>query len=320
MKSRMGLFACGLIASAASAMPALAADEKLDVERIVSTGREDSQVMEHLDYLSNRIGPRLTSSDALQTACEWTRDKFKSFGLENARIEPWGEFPVGFNRGPWTGRIVEPESKPLIFGTNSWTAGTKGIVKGAAVVAPTNAEELAKVKDKLPGAWVLTSTAPPRGGNAAGADFAKTLADAYTEAKIAGIVRGARNDLIVTGGNFKVDIDALPTMPTINLIKTQYDEIIAMLKDDKPVVLEFDVRNYFKKGPITQYNVIADIPGTEFPDEYVIVGGHIDSWDGATGTTDNGTGCATTLEAARLLMKAGVKPKRTIRFMLWSGE
>ena len=68
------------------------------------------------------------------------------------------------------------------------------------------------------------------------------------------------------------------------------------------------------------YNVIADIPGTEKPDEIVIVGGHIDSWDGATGTTDNGTGVATTLEAARLLMAAGAKPRRTIRFMLWSGE
>ena len=84
--------------------------------------------------------------------------------------------------------------------------------------------------------------------------------------------------------------------------------------------LEFDIRNYFKKGPIKLYNVIADIPGSELPDEYVIVGGHIDSWDGATGTTDNGTGVATTLEAARILMKAGVKPRRTIRFMLWSGE
>ncbi len=66
--------------------------------------------------------------------------------------------------------------------------------------------------------------------------------------------------------------------------------------------------------------MIADIPGTEKPDEYVIIGGHIDSWDGATGTTDNGTGVATTLEAARILMKSGVKPKRTIRFMVWSGE
>src|SRR5262249_37518755 len=81
-----------------------------------------------------------------------------------------------------------------------------------------------------------------------------------------------------------------------------------------------DVRNWFVKGPIQLNNVIAEIPGTEKPDEVVIVGGHLDSWDGATGTTDNGTGVATTLEAARLLSKAGVHPKRTIRFMLFGGE
>src|SRR5262245_38461337 len=75
--------------------------EKAEVDRILSAAREESRVMEHLDHLSNRIGPRLTSSDGLTTACEWARDQFKSFGIENARIEKWGEFPVGFNRGPW---------------------------------------------------------------------------------------------------------------------------------------------------------------------------------------------------------------------------
>jgi hypothetical protein len=86
------------------------------------------------------------------------------------------------------------------------------------------------------------------------------------------------------------------------------------------VILEFDVRNYFKKGPIKLYNVVADIPGTEWPDEYVIVGGHIDSWDGATGAMDNGTGVAAVMEAARLLSQSNARPRRTIRFMLWSGE
>ena len=124
----------------------------------------------------------------------------------------------------------------------------------------------------------------------------------------------------MTGGSYRQAWDKLPTLPTINLVRSEYDEIAGLIKDGKPVVLEFDVRNYFKKGPIPLYNVVADIPGTEFPDEYVIVGGHLDSWDGATGTTDNGTGCATTIEAARLLMKSGVKPRRTIRFLLWSGE
>jgi len=294
--------------------------EKADVDRILSAAREESRVTDHLDHLANRIGPRLTSSDGLQTALEWARDEFKSFGIENARLEQWGEFPVGFNRGPWSGRMVEPEAKALTFGTNSWTAGTKGPVKGKAIIAPTNQEELDKVKDSLKGAWVILPAGFSPRGAVAGGEFRKALDAAYDEAKIAGFVRGARGELILTGGNFNIKFDKLPTVPSVNLLKADYDLVVKNLKDGKDVVLEFDIRNYFKKGPIPQFNVIADIPGTEFPDEYVIVGGHIDSWDGATGSVDNGTGCATTLEAARLLMKAGIKPRRTIRFMLWSGE
>lgn len=300
------------------ATPAFATD-KADVERLLSAAREESRAMEHLDYLVNRIGPRLTSSDGLTTACEWTRDRFKSFGIDDARLEKWGEFPVGFNRGPASGRMVEPGVKELTFGTNSWTAGTRGLVRGPAILAPENAEELEKVKGKLSGAYVL-NVSGARGFGGAGGEFRKALAAAYEEAKVAGVIRPVRGDLILTDGDFRADVDKLPTVPSINLLKDQFDEILAVVKEGKPATLEFDIRNYFKRGPIPLYNVIADIVGTQFPDEYVIVGGHIDSWDGATGTTDNGTGCATTLEAARLLMKSGVKPRRTIRFMLWSGE
>lgn len=300
------------------AAPAFAAD-KADVERLLSAAREESKAAEHLDYLVNRIGPRLTSSDGLTTACEWTRDRFKSFGIDNARLEKWGEFPVGFNRGPASGRMVEPTVKELTFGTNSWTAGTRGLVRGPAIVAPENAEELEKSKGKLAGAYILNAGGA-RGLVGAGGEFRKALAAAYEEAKVAGVIRAVRGDLILTDGDFRADAVKLPTVPSINLLKSQFDEVLAAVKEGKPATLEFDIRNYFKRGPIPLYNVIADIIGTEFPDEYVIVGGHIDSWDGATGTTDNGTGCATTLEAARLLMKSGVKPRRSIRFMLWSGE
>ena len=306
---------------------ALAGDaekKKADVDRILSTGREESRVMDHLDHLTNRIGSRLTSSDGLTNACEWAVEKFKSFGIENARMEKWGEFPVGFNRGPSTGRMVEPEVKALTFGTNSWSAGTKGVMKGKAIIAPEDADGLAKVQGAdLPGRvdrHAGRRHVPAPRAAASTAEFRKALDAAYDEAKIAGFVRSTRGDLILTGGAYRIDFDKLPERPSINLRKDDFDDIVKRIKDDKSVVLEFDVRNYFKKGPIPLYNVIADIPGTEFPDEYVIVGGHIDSWDGATGTCDNGTGCSTTLEAARILMKSGIKPRRTIRFMLWSGE
>ena len=317
---------------------------ELEAEKIVAAGREESLVMEHLDTLSNRIGPRLTSSDGLQNACEWARDRFASYGLE-ARLEEWGTLPVGFNRGPWSGRIVEPNdhAQPLEFTTMSWSAGTKGVTRGKAVLAPTNEKELEAIKADLPGAWVFATGQFPGPGTA----FGKALQAAFEEAKIAGTVRTGRGDTVITAGPQyrSLSWEKLPTVPSVTLVKKQFDEIITLLKQaaaykalqnhpDKakfealltaikepaPVVLEFDIRNYFKKGPIKLYNVIADIPGSEKPDEYVIVGGHIDSWDGATGTTDNGTGCATAIEAARILMKSGVKPKRTVRFMLWSGE
>ncbi len=142
-----------------------------DVERILSVGHEPSQVMDHLDVLCNRIGPRLTGSDNLTNACEWARDRFASFGIDNARLEQWGEFPVGFDRGPWFGHVIEPEAKSLDLVTAAWSAGTKGVVRGKAVLAPTNKKELDEAKEKgtLAGAWVIMpARAGGGGGGAAG--------------------------------------------------------------------------------------------------------------------------------------------------------
>ena len=312
-----------LLAGVGSSPPAVAvaADEPVprsaEVERIVATARAENRVMDHLDHLSNRIGPRLTGSDGLQDACEWAVARFKSFGIENARLERWGEFPVGFNRGPWSGRMVAPTGKPLTFNTNAWTAGTKGPTRGPAVLAPETDEQLAAIQDKLPGAYVLNRTTP---GARMDAKFRARREAAYAAAGIAGTIRRTRDELIVTGGNYRQDWAKLPTIPAIDLVRPEFDELAKLLADGQAVTLEFDIRNHFRRGPIPVYNVVAEIPGTEHPDEYVVVGGHIDTWDGATGTTDNGTGCATTLEAARLIMAAGVRPKRTILFQLWSGE
>ncbi len=327
---------------------ALAQDS--EVERVVALGRSDSRVMEHLDHLSNRIGPRLTGSTSFRIACEWTRGQFEAFGLENARIEQWGEFPVGFNRGPAFGRLLAPVEKELHFATNAWTAGTKGRVQGPAVLAPTNDEELAALRGKLKGAWVLslqaasrpqappspqgtaveasgeegrarpTNGSGPRRDGAEQRAFRDRLEKAYGEEGVLGTIRASRGELIHTGGSSRVSWEKLPTRSAITLLAAEHKEIAELLREGKEVRLEFDIRNGFEKGPVELHNVIADLPGTEKPDEVVIVGGHLESWDGATGTTDNGTGCATTMEAARLLAKAGVRPKRTIRFMLWGGE
>jgi hypothetical protein len=277
------------------------------VESVLKEGKENSQVMTHLDHLTNKIGPRLTSSDNLTKACEWAKAQFESWGLK-AKLEEWGTFPVGFNRGKQLGKMIEPEEKVLHPQCMSWTAGTKGEVVANAILAPPEAD-VEKSKDSLKGAWVLIDYRP-----------GEAVTKIFDEAGIAGFVRGSREELVITSGNSRISWDKLPTRVTVHLPAAEYKSIADPLKAGKQVKLAFNIEAEFKQGPVKQYNVIADIPGTEKPDEFVIVGGHIDSWDGATGTTDNGTGTSTTMEAARLLAKAGAKPKRTIRFILWGGE
>jgi Zn-dependent M28 family amino/carboxypeptidase len=92
------------------------------------------------------------------------------------------------------------------------------------------------------------------------------------------------------------------------------------LLDGGPVQAEVEISNSASKKPVEVYNTVAEIPGSEKPDEVVIIGGHVDSWDLGTGATDNGTGAMAVLEAARALQQLGVKPKRTIRFVLFTGE
>jgi len=290
---------------------------------IKKEGLEHSRVMAHLDHLVNRIGPRLTSSDNLTDACEWARDTFASFGIDNARLEQWGTFPVGFNRGPWFGRMTKPESMELVFNTQAWTAGTNKPSRGPLVMAPKDADELAKTRGFLANTWLLM---PPRTGGRMTAEeqqFRQQLTAALEQGGGFGLVTGAggrSGDLLLTGGQQTADFAKLPTVPSVQLRADCYEKVAKFLADNISVEVEFDIRNHFKKGPIELYNVLADIPGTALPDEYVVVSGHLDSWDGATGTTDNGTGTATTIEAARILMAIGAKPRRTIRFMLWSGE
>lgn len=285
---------------------------KEQLEAIQREGFEKSAVMAHLDHLVNRIGPRLTSSDNLTTACEWARDTFREFGLDNARLETWGSYPVGFNRGPWWGRMTKPEAMELTCNTDAWTAGTRRPSRGPLVLAPKNEEELAKMRGFLANTWLLD---PPR------ELLAELTATMVKEGGFGFVVNGSRRgDLLLTGGRPTGDMSQLPELPTVKLLGTQHDILRGHLEANTPVEVEFDIRNHFRKGPIPLYNVVADLVGTEFPDEYVVVGGHIDSWDGATGTTDNGTGTATTIEVARILTAIQAKPRRTIRFMLWSGE
>lgn len=290
------------------------------VDRVIELGKKDSRVMKLLKGLTD-IGPRLTGSTYLDRAQTWTMKQFEAFGLQNVHLEKWGEWPVGFDRGRrQVGKMVEPFEADFEFTTASWSAGTKGRVRAKAVLAPTTMEEFEKVKRQLKGSWVIVPQgpgSPRRGENNEPSEIEKAI----LASGLAGRVVSSRNELVLTSGRYNFKWEDRPKDVRVTVRRSDMDRIVRnMEKGD--VVLEFDLENKFIKGPRTNSNVIAEIPGTEKPEEVVIVSGHLDSWDGpgSVGSCDNGTGISTALEAARLLMKAGAKPKRTIRFILWTGE
>jgi hypothetical protein len=323
------LFASLLLGAPAAAqeslpLTGLPADDAV-VNAIYAIPDEQLEVMQHLDELVNGIGPRLTSSRNLTEACEWAADRFRDWGLENVRLVEWGTFPVGFDRVHRRGRMLAPRKLELDFTTNAWTSGTAGPVRGPAVICPLNDEELTEVRHRLPGAWLLV---PASGGPIFAKDgdgFRERLGRECDAARIAGQVRPSRTEeLVHTGGQYQIDPEHLPSRVTISVRRDQFGGLMKRAMAGEEVALEFDIAQTFTPGPIPLYDVIAEIPGTDKANEMVIFGGHIDSWDGARGAQDNGTGTATTLEAARILSQTlaeqGLRPRRTIRFMLWSGE
>src|SRR3954468_6163854 len=114
--------------------------------------------------------------------------------------------------------------------------------------------------------------------------------------------------------------DAAKAVPTVVMRNEDYGRISRILADGTPVELEFTIVNKVYPEGRTAYNTVAEIAGTDKKDEIVMLGGHLDSWQSATGATDNAIGCATMMEAARILRAIGVTPRRTIRVALWSGE
>jgi len=141
----------------------------------------------------------------------------------------------------------------------------------------------------------------------------------------AGFISSSKDERVWTTSSNGWSTRAIEDYPTdieVNVRQSDFDFITARLSEGIDIQVEFDLDHELTAGPIPMYNVIAEIPGTEFPDEVIVISAHIDSWDGpgSLGAVDNGTGSAVVTEAARILMASGAKPKRTIRVALWSGE
>ncbi|MGL4550986.1 MAG: M20/M25/M40 family metallo-hydrolase [Gemmataceae bacterium] len=330
--------------------PALGPDDAL-----IAAAQKDSSLIPNLHYLSDVIGPRLTGSANLNKACAWAADRMRDYGLENVTLEPW-TIPEGWERGDCRARLVEPDNGVRInLASYGWRPGTDGKVTGDVVaITARTMTELNKYKGKMKGAIVLSG--PPTkmrpfedinkggfaamyGAGAAGKKGAPPERPNYAEMmafqkerdsflKREGAVAifldsgkpfGLMN---TTGGWGKERSSVAEKLPTLSLAHDSYAMLyrLATRGGSAKTRLELEVSNKFIPGPIKVYNVVGELRGSEKPDEVVVVGAHIDSWDLGQGTTDNGTGTCVTLEVARMLSRTGVKPKRTVRFCLFSGE
>ena len=151
MKRTFSFALLALIATCCS-LGAFAQDKV--VKKIIETGTTDNRTMEHADFLANRIGGRLIGSAALTEAEAWVKEQFESWGLE-VMVQEAGQINVGFNRGPWFGRMISEDGMNLHFATPSYTAGTRGKQAGHVLIEPKSRREFDRMKGLLKGAWVL---------------------------------------------------------------------------------------------------------------------------------------------------------------------
>jgi Zn-dependent M28 family amino/carboxypeptidase len=318
-------------------------------QQILSEIRDHSEVMDNLEYLSDRIGARLTGTPQLKQASDWTVEMFQKYGLTNVHLEAYS-IAQAWVRGTAKARIVAPTEHPLTIASAAWAPNTKGTVRGPVVYFEVKKpEDYKKFRGKLRGAIVIMQEpqplSPPKpvdpnaevyhpmeeppapvGQPVAPDPYEKYLARAQAQAKFLkeeGVLAVLRDSGKPHGLLTMTDATTVPfelgPLPSAFMTGEGYRMIFRMLKKG-PVEVELDIENTVSEKPVEVYNTVAELRGTEKPDEVVILGGHLDSWDLATGTTDNGTGSMAVLEAARALAKLNVKPKRTIRFVLFTGE
>lgn len=300
-----------------------------------------SELMKNLEYLSTEIGPRLTGSPQMQKASEWTLQRFKDYGID-AHLET-DNVPHAWYRGADTAEIVSPMQHIIGVRSMGWGKATDGEVTGPVYFLGDDPEaDIGRLENKLKGAIVCLGAprtlpvgeadnaydaviAPPRGvpargtGGPGGFRARILMMTELANAGVAAILRdsGKSDSLFNMGGAGQAyQSSALPEAFT-----THEDySLLYRLSQAGPVKVKIDLKGTFSPGPEPASITVAEIKGSAMPDERVIIGGHLDSWDLGQGPLDNGTGAMATIEAARALKALGWQPKRTITFILFTGE
>jgi carboxypeptidase Q len=278
--------------------------------------------MNSLEELTDSIGGRLAGSPAYDRAAAWAAAKFRSYGIQDVRLEPF-TIPNGWQRGWAHGQITEPIVRHLTIESVGWGPSTpRGGVRGEViVVSDVSPEALRARAGELKDRIVLFDhrQAFQRDEHKALLQIRPAYQQFAEMRASAVLLANDRLNNNVLGG--RVDNDnhyaAVLPLPVAEIGREDAYLLLRLLKGG-PVRMEFDYQNEIT-GPVTVNNVIAQIPGQR-ADQCVLVGAHLDSWDYGTGAQDDGAGVVMVLEAARAIASLNRTPLRSIRFALFGAE
>jgi carboxypeptidase Q len=347
-----------VLALSAAAVTAQSQQDRVDYDaiyRIKEEGFQRSQVMEIASYLTDIYGPRLTGSPNYLLAADWAEKQMRAWGLANVKRDPWGPFGRGWSNDRFYAHALSPQAYPLIGYPKAWSAGTNGPVSGeVALVTLESEKDFDTHRGLLRGKFVLLGqprdlnawfTAPGsrytdeqlqeltteddverrppyRGPDRQALEMNRRRMQFLEEEGVLGVLDAGRKGdggNVVVAGVLRSPEDAV-RFPQVTLAAEHYGRLARTLAKKIPVTIELNVRNSFHDADLDSFNLIGEIPGTDKADEMVMIGGHFDSWHAGTGATDNAAGSAVMMEVMRILKAAGLRPRRTIRLALWSGE
>jgi carboxypeptidase Q len=276
--------------------------------------------IEYARGLSDGFGGRVTGSVAYQRATEWAASQFRAIGIKDVKLESFS-IPNGWERISAQARMIAPLDRPLRVQSYGWAPSTppEGVTGEVVYVRHILSQERIKAQSaRIKGNIVLI--------NAESFSQDEQFLDSKYMASERLLKELGAKAILATGSaesNVTSSWDdtwggMLEPIP-IAEIGMEDGKLIERLLRNGPVTIKLVCENKVS-GPVEVNNVVAEIRGREKPEEWILIGAHLDSWDAGTGAQDNGTGCAMVLEAARAIAQLDASPRRSIRFVLWGGE
>lgn len=303
-----------------AAAPASAADLARDAASVRDRALSDGTAWEVIESLTTEIGARPVGSPAMTRAKDWSVETFKRLGFANVKVE---SFETGaWSRGAESASVISPYPQALhILGLGGSSPTPVGGLEAEIALFPTYADMLAQAPGALKGKIAVVTQKMPRlqDGSGYGALNAQRTSGPVEAAKrgaVAYLVRSLSTDdtqLPHTGGAAPAGI------PAAALSTVDAELLDHMVARGKPVKVRLDMASSFNPKAAA-WNISGEIVGREKPDEVIVIGGHLDSWDPGQGAVDDGTGVAIMTGAAKVLAGMPQKPRRTIRVVMFGSE